>query len=222
MRIGIIGTGNMGKALGVQWAQGGHQVLFGSRDRRKAGSVAASCSAQAGDFDDAAAFGEAVLYTVREALPSSLLRSPRSLAGKIVIDCNNSGVLGLDLPDPDRRPGFHFATPSPSLAERLAADVRLARVVKAFNTMPARVIELGREILARHRISAFLCSDHADAKAVVEQLAGELGLVPVDAGELEHARLVEAVADLVRLQILARGTGPGTTISLHRLEELRP
>ncbi len=220
MRIGIIGTGNMGQALGVRWAREGHRVLFGSRKPGKARAVAASCAAQAGDFDAAAAFGEVVLYTVRDVLPSSLLRSPQTLAGTIVIDCNNSAVLGLDIPDPDRRPGFHFTTPVPSLAERLAGDVPGARVVKAFNTLPARVIELEREQLVRHRVSAFLCSDDAAAKAAVKELAEELGFVAVDGGGLERAGLVETLADLVRFQILAMGRGPTTTLSLEDLEEL--
>lgn len=221
MKIGIIGTGNMGRALGVRWARGGHRVLFGSRDPGKARAVAASCSARAGDFDAAAAFGDVVLYTVRDVLPSSLLRSPQALAGKILIDCNNGAILGLDLPDPDRRPGLHFTTPVPSLAERLAADVPEARVVKAFNTVPARVIELDRERLSRHRVSVFLCSEDAAAKAAVRDLVEALGFVAVDAGELERSRLAESVADLVRFQILAMGRSPGTTLSVHELEELR-
>src|SRR5262245_62295714 len=91
MKIGISGTGNMGRALGLRWAAVVHHVLFGSRDRSKAESIAAidSGRAQAGDFDAAAAFGEVVLYTVRGVLPSALLRNPRALAGKIVIDCKN-------------------------------------------------------------------------------------------------------------------------------------
>lgn len=151
MKIGIIGTGNMGRTLGVQWARTGHQVLFGSRDRSKAEAVAAygHGHAQVGDLDAAAAFGEVVLYTVRDVLPSTLLRQPQVLSGKIVIDCNNS-----DVPS-----DFHFAAPIPSLAERLAADVPAARVVKAFNTMAAQLIELGRDSLAPHRISVFLCSE---------------------------------------------------------------
>src|SRR5579871_3121558 len=114
MKIGVIGTGNMGQALGLRWAQNGHQVLFGSRDRAKADAIASRAAAQAwgGDFEDAAEFGDVVLYTVRDIPPSKLLRNPRSLAGKIVIDCNNS-----DIPT-----DFRFAPPIPSLAERLAAD----------------------------------------------------------------------------------------------------
>lgn len=41
MKIGIIGTGNMGQALGLGWARTGHEVLFGSRDAKKAKAIAA-------------------------------------------------------------------------------------------------------------------------------------------------------------------------------------
>ena len=53
-----------------------------------------------------------------------------------MIDCNNSDIGGLDLPNPDpARPGLRFAATVPSLAERLAADMPAAQVVKAFNTI---------------------------------------------------------------------------------------
>src|SRR5262249_46801137 len=124
MKIGIIGTGNMGRALGLGWARAGHEVFFGSRDRSKARLVAAhgSPSTRAGDFDSAVEFGDVVLYTVRDVPPSSLLREPSALTGKILIDCNNSAILGLDVPDPQGRRGVHFSSTVPSLAERLAAD----------------------------------------------------------------------------------------------------
>jgi len=209
MNIGIIGTGNMGRALGLRWAGAGHPVLFGSRDPDKAKAIAArgGGSTRAGDFDEAAAFGDVVVYTARDVFPSSLLTRPRALAGKIVIDCNNHD-LGLDRPPP-----------IPSLAERLAADVPEARIVKAFNTIPHVVIELAREEIARHRVSVFLCSDDAAAKTVVKGLAEELGFVGVDAGALVRGRLVDGVADFIRYQIGATGLGPLATISL---EVLRP
>jgi predicted dinucleotide-binding enzyme len=211
VKIGIIGTGNMGRALGLRWVRGGHDVLFGSRDRTKAEAVAAGTRGQAGagELDDAAAFGEVILYTIRDVLPSRLLREPLALAGKIVIDCNNSDMPG----------DFRFATPIPSLAERLAADIPYARVVKAFNTMAAQLIELDRETLAPHRVSVFLCSDDAEAKAVVSGLAKELGFAPVNSGELERARLVEAVADFIRFQIAGMRRGPFAAISVHQVQE---
>src|SRR5262245_35552798 len=217
MKIGIIGTGNMGRALGLRWAREDHHVLFGSRDLNKAKAVAADGggSGQAGDFDAAAAFGEVVLYTVRNVFPSSLLQHPQALSGKIVIDCNNSDMLGLAVPSPDQSvPGPHFVPLIPSLAERLAADVPGARVVKAFNTMASRVIELDRETLAPHRISVFLCSDDPQAKAIVSGLADELGFVSVGSGELIRARLVEGVADFIRFQCIGMERGPFATISV--------
>jgi 8-hydroxy-5-deazaflavin:NADPH oxidoreductase len=72
MKIGIIGVGNMGRGLGQGWARAGHQILFGARDAEKGRAAAAesgSATAKAGSFDDAAAFGEVVLHTVRDVLP---------------------------------------------------------------------------------------------------------------------------------------------------------
>jgi len=217
MRIGIVGTGNMGRALGLGWARAGHEVLFGSRDVKKAKAVAADSfvSAQTGDFDAAAVFGDVILYTIRDSFPSSALKEPQALAGKIVIDCNNSAILGLDLPDPGNRPGIHFTTPIPSHAEELAADAPGARVVKAFNTMAAQVIQLDRDELMRRRVSVFLCSDDAQAKSVVKELAEELGFIGVDCGGLERAQLVEGVGDFIRFQIIGMSLGPFATISVN-------
>jgi predicted dinucleotide-binding enzyme len=220
MKIGIIGTGTMGRVLGLGWVGAGHQVMFGSRDLAKARVVAAAGGslAQAGDFDDAAAFGQVVLYTVRDLLPSRLLRTPEALIGKVVIDCNNR-----DLGD-DRRPAdfcFDVPPPVPSFSERLAADAPGARVVKAFNTVSHRVIELGRETLAPQGVSVFLCSNDAAAKATIKELAEELGFVGVDSGGLERAWLVDAVADFIRFQIGAMGLGLLATISVRILPEIQ-
>jgi 8-hydroxy-5-deazaflavin:NADPH oxidoreductase len=206
----------MGRALGLGWARRGHDVLFGSRDLTKAKAIAAkgSASTLVGDFDAAAAFGEVVLYTVRDHFPSSVLKEPQVLSGKIVIDCNNSAILGLDVPDPDNRSGIHFTTPNPSHAELLAADAPRARVVKAFNTMASQLIELDRDELVRRRVSVFLCSDDAQAKSIVKELAEELGFVGVDCGELERAQLVEGVGDFIRFQIIGMGLGAFATISV--------
>src|SRR5260370_35889976 len=113
MTIGIIGTGNMGRALGTGWAQAGHDVFFGSRDPAKA-KEAAGEFAESGGFDDAAAFGSIVLYTVRDVLPSNLLRQTETLTGKVVIDCTNSAILGLEVSYPQRPSRLHFEPPAPS------------------------------------------------------------------------------------------------------------
>jgi 8-hydroxy-5-deazaflavin:NADPH oxidoreductase len=219
MNIGIIGTGNMGGALGARWAGHGHSVLFGSRDPGRAMTVAraaagaASGNAQAGDFDEAAAFGEVVLYTVRGIFPSVLLRDPRMLAGKVIIDCNNTDL------DRHMRPIRLDATGSgPTLAERLAADVPDARIVKAFSSVPHRVIELDRETLAPYRISVLLCGDDPAAKATVRGLAEELGFVGIDCGPLERSAVVDGATDFLRFQIGEMGLGPFAALSVNVVE----
>src|SRR4051794_2830007 len=210
MKIGIIGTGNMGAALGARWAKNGHAVLFGSRDLSKAKETAAraSSTAQFGDFDAAAAFGDVVLYTARGIFPSAVLQNPRSLAGKVVIDCNNTDL------DHDMRPIVADPTGA-TLAEQLAADVPDARVVKAFTSIPHRIIELDRATLAPYRISALLCADDEAAKAKVKALAEELGFVGVDCGPLKRSRVVDGATDFLRFQIAGMGLGPFATLSLN-------
>jgi 8-hydroxy-5-deazaflavin:NADPH oxidoreductase len=225
MNIGIIGTGNMGRTLGSRWAGIGHRVLFGSRDvgKAKAAASATKGSSHAGTFDAAAAFGDVVLYTVRAVPPSSVLRDPNALDGKVLIDCNNSDILGLDIPNPDGAAGgIHFPSTVPSLAERLARDVPNAHVVKAFNTIPATVLALDIEQLRPHGVSVFLCSDDAHAKSVVSDLAEELGLIGVDSGGLERAQLVEAVADFIRFQIVEMNRGLFATMSMHVVPAVNP
>ena len=132
MNIGIIGTGNMGTALGTRWAQNGHQVLFGSRDSSKAKAVAAQAGngAQFGDADAAAEFGEVILYTVRGVYPSKLLHDPRALAGKVVIDVNNT-----DLDAEGRAIGVDPY--GPTLVEQLQAElVRIHHNVRAVAAWP--------------------------------------------------------------------------------------
>src|SRR5262245_15629789 len=203
MRIGIIGTGNMGRALGLGMARAGHAVLFGSRDIDKAKAIAArgTDTTRAGGFDAAAAFGDVIVYTVRGVFPSTLL-APGALDGKIVIDCNNHDE------------GFDRPPPIPSHSEQLAADAPKARVVKGWTTVPHPVIELPREELARHGVSVFLCSDDAAAKATVKRLAEEMGFVGVDSGTLVRSRIVDGAADFIRYHIGGMGLGFYATLSL--------
>lgn len=75
MKIGIIGSGNMGRSLGILWAQQGHQVFFGSRDAEKGRAVAefAERGTQGGTNDEAAAFADVILWTARGIMPKELL-----------------------------------------------------------------------------------------------------------------------------------------------------
>ncbi|MBC8122059.1 MAG: NADPH-dependent F420 reductase [Gemmatimonadaceae bacterium] len=212
MRIGIVGTGNMGRSLGILWAEQGHEVLFGARDADKGAQAAelAGHGAQGGTDDEAAQFGDVILYAIRGVEPSAVLSSTAVLDGKVVIDCNNR-----EIPE-----GYAFGPlMEESLAEKLASQIPQARVVKAFNTFAQEVFELSPEPLKDHAVSVFLCSDDADAKQVVAGLAEQIGFVPTDCGPLRSARMVEALGDFIRFMIGGMKRGPYATISVHELPE---
>ena len=94
MKIGIIGSGNMGRSLGILWAEQGHEVFFGSRDAEKGKATAelAERGTQGGTNDQAAAFADVILWTVRNIMPKQLLSHPEVLDSKIIIDCNNQDI----------------------------------------------------------------------------------------------------------------------------------
>jgi predicted dinucleotide-binding enzyme len=210
MKIGIIGSGNMGRSVGILWAERGHEVCFGSRQAEKGQSIAemAGHGAKGGTNDEAAAFGEVIFYGVRE-LPSKVFSSTEVLTDKILVDCNNS-------PIPDE---FAFEPIVESIAEKFAADVPNACVVKAFNTFAQEVFELSPDPLKQYQVSCFVCSNNQEAKQAVMTLAAEIGFNPVDCGELHRARMVEGLGDFIRFMIGGRKLGAYATISVHTLPE---
>lgn len=209
MKIGIVGSGNMGRSLGILWAEQGHEVFFGTRARDKGKAVAAFAgnNTQGGTNDEAATFGEVLLYTIRGVDPAEVLASTDVLAGKILIDCNNQEIP----------PDFAYPPITKALAETLAEQVPQARVVKAFNTMAQEVFELSPSPLNEYDVSCFVSSDDAEARRIVMQLAAEIGFSPIDCGKLQNARLLEGLADFIRLMIAGQGMGPYATVSVHVL-----
>jgi 8-hydroxy-5-deazaflavin:NADPH oxidoreductase len=212
MKIGIIGTGNMARSLGILWAEQGHEVFFGSRNAEKGRSVAqvAANEAKSGTNDEAAEFGEVIFYSVRDIMPSKIFSEPKVLNSKIVIDCNNRAI-----------PENYDFNPllDESLAEKLAADIPNAHVVKAFNTMAQEIFELSPQPLKDYNVSCFICGDNEQAKQTVMSLAQEIGFAPINCGALYRARLVEALGDFIRYAMGGMELGAYATISIHKLPE---
>lgn len=212
MKIGTIGTGNMARSLGILWAEQGHEVFFGSRDSEKGRSIAevAGNGTQGGTNDEAAAFGDVIFYSIRDVMPSTVLSSTEVLSGKVLIDCNNR-----EIPE-----GYAFdPILGESLAEKLAADVPDAHVVKAFNTFAQEVFELSPEPLKEYNVSCFICGENESAKKTVMSLAEKIGFSPIDCGSLRNARMIEGLGDFIRLAIGGMQLGPYATISISKLPE---
>jgi predicted dinucleotide-binding enzyme len=212
MDIGIIGTGNMGRVVGLALAERGHRVFFGARDGGDGARAAAMSAGTAahGSNDEAAAFGEVLLWTIRGVAPAEVIADLSRVRGKVVVDVNNTAVPPDGAMGPPRG--------ERSQAERLAAALPGARVVKAFNTMAQEVFALEPEVLAAQRVSGFIAGDDAAAKEVVGRLVADLGFEVRDAGALLEARRLEGLADFVR-HMMGRGLGVYATLSVHVVPE---
>jgi 8-hydroxy-5-deazaflavin:NADPH oxidoreductase len=197
MKIGIIGSGNMGRSLGVVWAELGHEVFFGGRDVEQARQAAALTQGRAryGTNDEAALFGEVLLYSLRGVAPSDGLRRADSLDNKIVIDLNNSEIP----------PDFAYPPITISHAEKLQQQIPRARVVKAYNTLPQEIFELSPDRIRQFKVATFIAADDQNARKTVIDLSGQLGLDPIDCGSLERARLLEGLADFIRFLMIGGG-----------------
>src|SRR5688572_18519986 len=182
MRIGIIGSGAMGGATGLQWARAGHEILFSSRNPQELTELvgAAGPRARAGYPQEAATFGDVVLIAVPYgALPQVGRDHAALMQGKIVIDCGN--------PRADRDGPMADDAIAKGTGVASAEYLPGVRLVRAFNCMSAQQME--REA---HRpdpkIGVPIASDDAEAIRVTSELAVDAGFDPVVVGGLARAR----------------------------------
>ncbi len=179
MKIGIIGSGQVGGTLGKRWAEAGHQVAFGSRNpgseqMRALGAVS---------LQEAVTASEVVLLATPWEAAQEAIEQAGPFAGKILIDATNPLLPRLE--------GLAIGTYT-SAAEHVASWAQGAHVVKAFNTVGYNIMTNPR--FGQNSAVMFYCGDDGPAKQTVHQLAAGLGFDPVDAGPLTQARVLEPLA----------------------------
>jgi predicted dinucleotide-binding enzyme len=180
VRLGIIGAGRLGRALGARFAEAGHQVTFGGG--LSAAEAASEIEAQAGSNREAAAFAEIVVFAVLFAAIRDALAQAGPLEGKVLWSCVNAlkpDLTGLAV-------GFET-----SAAEEIAKLAPDARVVSAIPPFAEAISSGDLRYEASVVPTVFVCGDDDDAKAAVRELVSEIGVEPVDAGPLSAARLIE-------------------------------
>ncbi len=203
MNISIFGTGNMASGLAVLFANAGHSVTLASRDEAKARSVAAGLGngIAGASFADAAAIADAVVLAVPYEAAADVIQAAGGLAGKVVIDITNpltADYSGLTVGH------------TTSAAEEIQKHAPAARVVKAFNTVFASVLQNGGKAGGKPA-TVFVAGDDAEARKSVAALAAGMGFAAVEAGGLASARYLEPVAGLNIA--LGYGLGHGTDIA---------
>jgi 8-hydroxy-5-deazaflavin:NADPH oxidoreductase len=187
MNIGVIGSGNVGGALGSRWARNGHSVSFGTRnpeaDDTKELLKRSGPTAKAVPVKEALQGAEVLLFATPWPATKGIIEGLGSLEGRIVIDATNPllpDLSGLELGN------------TTSGAEQVAKWTKGAKVVKAFNTVGFGIMA-NTDFGSRH-VAMLYCSDHDDAKTTVRPLIEELGFEAIDAGPLKQARTLEPFA----------------------------
>jgi predicted dinucleotide-binding enzyme len=213
MRIGILGTGDVGRALGTGFVKHGHEVKIGSREagneKAEAWRSATGDKASTGTFAEAAAFGDVIVVATAWHGTENAIRlaGPDNFAGKPVLDTTNP----LD-----------FSTGAPRLAvghttsagEEVQKWLPGAHVVKAFNIV-------GNQHMVDPQFpggppSMLIAGDHADAKESVKGILKDFGWETVDVGGIEGARYLEPLAMLWILHYFQTKNGNHAFKLLHK------
>lgn len=186
--IAIIGTGQVAKALGPEFAQQGHTIVYGSRnpDSEKAKEIVAMTTGNASAIlpSDSVRDASIVVLAVPGELVEEITRGLGDLSGKIIIDPSNA-LIG----DWDTELSMGVSTSNARIIQDAAPD---AFVVKAFSTLNWRqMVEPGGDI------SILLAGDSDAAKAKVAELVTAMDLNPIDLGDVDSAHWIEGMTILL-------------------------
>jgi len=182
MKIGIVGSGNIGANAARLFARAGHEVaLSNSRGGEGLEALVAELGAIAHSttIADAAKFGEVVLIAIPfgkyQTLPADAFK------GKVVIDAGNYY--------PERDGKFaELDNDETTSSELMAAHLKEARLVKAFNTIYFKHLasQGDTSLPLEDRRAIFIAGDDTQAKEIVARLIEEIGFAAVDNGFLHE------------------------------------
>lgn len=188
MKIGIIGSGDVGKSLGSGLALIGHEVMIGSRDPSRNDLKEwhkDSQNKQVGSPTEAAAFGDIAILAVAWHASEDVLSGIRpQLSGKIVIDVTNPLVFDED-DTPQLSIGFTIS--AGEIVQQILADSHVVKTLNIVNhrSMVQPAFRGGPPVM-------FLCGNNSSAKKKVRELLIDMGWQDInDIGSIEKARLLE-------------------------------
>ena len=192
MKVAIIGSGNVGKALASSATRAGHQVTIASRDPQKAEQAARATNAQAANTPREAVQDSdlVVLAVPADKVDDLLFELSNDLDGKVIIDVTNR----VDMQDPAK------TLDGTSMAEHIQQKAPKAHVVKAFNY--AFASRQADPEVDGTRLDGFVAGDHEASKRKALDFVESVGFRPIDAGPLSMSRALEALAVLnIHLQV---------------------
>jgi len=203
MKVGILGSGEVGLRLAEGFVATGHTVKVGSRNPDKIAQWATRHEGKVstGSFSDAASFGEiVVLATLWDGTPSAIeMAGKRNFSGKVVVDVTNPLDFSKGMP-PRLAVGNNDS--GGETVQRMLPD---ARVVKAFNIVGNA--HMFKPDFPGGPPTMFICGNDEGAKKTVEEILDSFGWENVDIGGIDGARLLEPLAMLWIMHYFKTGSG---------------
>jgi predicted dinucleotide-binding enzyme len=205
LKVGILGTGDVGKALGKAFIALGHEVKMGSRDAHNEKAVAwastAGINASSGTFEDAVKFGDVVVLALLWAGAENAIKlaGVENFEGKVVIDAINPLVF---------EPGKPLTLAighTDSAGEQVQRWLPSAYVVKAFNTVG--YAHMFKPDFPGGPPDMFICGNDAAAKETVTAILKDFGWPTIDIGGIEGSRLLEPMCVLWVGYAMRTGSG---------------
>ena len=197
MKVAIIGSGNVGKAMAGSATKAGHQVTVASKDPTHAEQAARAVNARhARSSKDAVKDADLIVLAVPADKVDEVVDAlTPELDGKVIIDVTNR----TDAQDPGK------VLDGSSTAERIQKKAPRAKVVKAFNHALASTMADPKS--NGSRADAFIAGDDEQAKQKASQFAESMGFRPLDVGPLSMARALEGMA-LVNIMLNIKNKWP--------------
>ena len=195
MKIGIIGSGIVGRVLATGFLKEGHQAMLGTRNISKEEVLKWKNENQhgsLGSFQDAAQFGEIIVLAVSGLVVEDAinLAGKEHLSNKVIIDATNP----IATVPPDNGVLKFFTTLEESLMEKIQLQLPDAKIVKAFSCV-------GNALMYKPNFNGtlptmFICGNDDPAKKTVTDILTSFGWETEDMGKVEAARVIEPLCIL--------------------------
>lgn len=195
MKVGIIGSGDVGRVLATAFLKEGNEVILGTRDVAKDVVVkwqTENPTGKVGSFADVAAFGDIIVLATHGAGTAEAisLAGVNNFTGKTVIDATNP----IAAAPPEKGVLQFFTGPNDSLMEQIQKQLPAAHIVKAFSSV-------GNPFMYKPDFNGilptmFICGNDAGAKQQVSEVLTAFGWEAEDMGTVEAARAIEPLCIL--------------------------
>ncbi len=192
-KVGIIGSGDVGKTLAKGFLKHGYQVAIGSDHTEKLAEFKSeNPQIETATFEQAAQSGDIVVLCVKGTVAEQIIeKMKRHLSGKTVIDTTNPIA---DAPPQNGVLKF-FTSLDESLMERLQKIAPDAQFVKALNSIGSGLM-INPNFGDNTKPTMFICGNNEDAKKKVYEILEEFGFEIEDMGKAESARAIEPLCIL--------------------------